>query len=74
MLFAQKSVSECPWLNAAYAASTVRGMQGTGKYTKIAATCKHFYAYSLEDSDNFTRHDFDARSVQRARRTLNATG
>jgi beta-glucosidase-like glycosyl hydrolase len=38
-------------------------MQGAGdgsKYTKIAACCKHFYAYSLEDSDGFTRHTFNA--------------
>jgi beta-glucosidase-like glycosyl hydrolase len=59
----QESVSECPWLNGAYAANFVRGMQGQGdgvNYTKIGACCKHFYAYSLESSDGFTRHDFNA--------------
>lgn len=36
-------------------------MQGDDpRHVKIAATCKHWYAYSLEDSDGKTRHDFDA--------------
>jgi pre-mRNA-splicing factor SYF2/beta-D-xylosidase 4 len=59
----QESVSECPWLNGAYASAFVRGMQGTddnSTHTKIAACCKHYYGYSLENSDNFTRHTFDA--------------
>jgi beta-D-xylosidase 4 len=62
----QESISEDPWLNAAYASRMVRGMQGGADgggrraYVKIAACCKHFYAYSLEDSDNVTRHNFDA--------------
>lgn len=57
----RESVSECPWLNGAYAYNFVRGMQGGDpRHVKIAATCKHWYAYSLEDSDGKTRHDFDA--------------
>eukprot|EP00755_Sulcionema_specki_P014599 Sspe_Gene.57144::Locus_31375_Transcript_1_1_Confidence_1.000_Length_2333::g.57144::m.57144 len=59
----QESVSECPWLNGAYAARFVAGMQGEGDgvpYLKLAATCKHFYAYSLENADGFTRHNFNA--------------
>lgn len=41
------------------------GIQGSHQkrarnITKIAATCKHFYAYSLENSDGYTRHDFNA--------------
>ena len=43
-------------------------MQGAGDGTpivKIAACCKHFYGYSLEDSDGFTRHNFDARISKR---------
>jgi beta-glucosidase-like glycosyl hydrolase len=59
----QESVSEDPWLNGAYSSHFVRGLQGEGdgvKYVKIAACCKHFYAYSLEDSDGYTRHNFNA--------------
>eukprot|EP01052_Picozoa_sp_SAG31_P069677 SAG31_NODE_28508_length_409_cov_0.819355_1_plen_48_part_10 len=41
-------------------------MQGDDKkYVKIAATCKHLYAYSLEDSDGKTRHDFNANVSSR---------
>ena len=64
----QESVSECPWLNGAYAAEFVAGMQvgaaGGGEasqHVKIAACCKHYYAYSLENWQGFTRHNFDAR-------------
>ena len=39
----------------------MRGIQGDDlRHVKIAATCKHWYAYSLEDSDGKTRHDFNA--------------
>ena len=64
----QESVSEDPWLNGAYSSSFVKGLQGDGdgiKYTKIAACCKHFYAYSLEGSDGFSRHNFDALVTKR---------
>ena len=70
----QESVSECPYLNAAYVARFVHGMQGADDaaaqpearpYTKIAACCKHYYAYSLEDSDGFTRHNFSANVSKR---------
>ena len=43
----QESVSECPWLNGAYASAFVRGFQGAGDgidTVKAAACCKHFYA------------------------------
>jgi beta-glucosidase-like glycosyl hydrolase len=59
----QESVSEDPFLNGGYAAQFVAGFQGAGDgvgYTKAAACCKHFYAYSLEGSDGFTRHNFNA--------------
>ena len=103
----QESISEDPWLNAAYSVSVVRGMQGADDgsgYVKIAACCKRasqlvsirrplgrrplanatplsrlahpgvvgsksryadFYAYSLEDSDHFTRHNFSASVTAR---------
>eukprot|EP00039_Didymoeca_costata_P006293 m.88967 g.88967 ORF g.88967 m.88967 type:complete len:909 (-) comp13199_c0_seq1:177-2903(-) len=59
----QESVSEDPWLNGAYAAQFVKGFQGANDgvpYVKAAACCKHFYAYSLENSDGFSRHTFNA--------------
>ena len=40
-------MSECPWLNGAYASAFVRGFQGAGDgidTVKAAACCKHFYA------------------------------
>ena len=43
----------------------MQGKDDGSKYVKIAACCKHFYAYSLEDSDNFTRHNFDAKVSNR---------
>ena len=33
---------------------------GAGKYLAVGATCKHLWAYSLEDSDGYTRHTFNA--------------
>ena len=41
----------------------MRGFQGDDggvQYTKVAACCKHFYGYSLEDADGFTRQNLDA--------------
>jgi beta-glucosidase-like glycosyl hydrolase len=72
----KESVSECPWLNAAYASAVVRGMQEPAPgepathITKIAACCKHYYGYSLEGgsanvSGGFTRHTFDAAISKR---------
>ena len=72
----EESISECPWLNAAYASAVVRGMQQPApgetatNITKIAACCKHFYGYSLEGgaanvSDGWTRHTFDAAISKR---------
>ena len=61
-------MSEDPFLNGGYAAQFVAGFQGSGDgvgYTKAAACCKHFYAYSLEGSDGFTRHNFNAVVSQR---------
>ena len=59
----QESVSECPWLNGAYAVAFVEGMQGDdAEYTQIAACCKHLIGYSFEGTShsNVTRHNFDA--------------
>jgi hypothetical protein len=32
---------------------------------QVAATCKHFAAYSLEDAEGFTRHSFNAKVTER---------
>ena len=64
----QESVSEDPFLNGAYAANFVRGFQGADdgvSTVKAAACCKHFYAYSLEGADGFSRHNFNAVVSQR---------
>ena len=45
----QETVSEDPFLNGAYAAALVRGVQGDDpRYLQVAFTCKHFTAYSVE--------------------------
>ena len=45
----QETVSEDPYLNGAYAAALVRGVQGDDpRYLQVAFTCKHFTAYSVE--------------------------
>eukprot|EP00730_Choanoeca_flexa_P003912 TRINITY_DN11537_c2_g1_i9.p1 TRINITY_DN11537_c2_g1~~TRINITY_DN11537_c2_g1_i9.p1 ORF type:complete len:775 (+),score=154.17 TRINITY_DN11537_c2_g1_i9:331-2325(+) len=57
----QESISEDPYLNGIYSINFVKGMQGDDeRYLKLAATCKHFLAYSLEGYDNYTRHNFNA--------------
>lgn len=65
----QESISEDPWINGAYATAFVQSFQGSNiyshatddRYLGVAATCKHFVAYSLEASGNATRHNFDAK-------------
>jgi|EP01043_Picozoa_sp_COSAG02_P024162 beta-glucosidase-like glycosyl hydrolase len=45
----QESVSEDPHLNGMYSASLLQGFQGNDpNHLGVAATCKHFLAYSLE--------------------------
>lgn len=58
----QESVSEDPWLNGAYSATFVSHFQSTNgtKYPAVAATCKHWIAYSLEKYGGVTRHTFNA--------------
>ena len=59
----QETAGEDPGVNGRYAAAFVRGMQeGNDTSTlKVSACCKHFEAYSLEDSDGYVRTSFDAR-------------
>lgn len=59
----QETPGEDPLLNSDYASSFVRGFQNGPEdpnHLKAAACCKHFVAYSLEDSDMKTRHNFNA--------------
>lgn len=59
----QESVSEDPYLNGVYAVNFVKGFQGDApdqKYLKVGACCKHLWAYSLENSEGVTRHNFNA--------------
>ena len=60
----QESVSEDPHLNGVYSAALLQGFQGDDpRHLGVAATCKHFVAYSLEGgpaADGFSRHNFNA--------------
>ncbi|KAH8890645.1 putative xylan 1,4-beta-Xylosidase [Thozetella sp. PMI_491] len=52
---------------SSYTAALIEGLQGkrTDKYKRIAATCKHFAGYDLEDWHGNYRFQFDAKiSVQ----------
>lgn len=48
-----ETVSEDPYWTGVYSATFIRGLQEgeDPRYVKIAGCCKHFLAYSLEDSD-----------------------
>jgi beta-glucosidase-like glycosyl hydrolase len=43
------------------AASVVKGLQGSGDFLKVAATCKHFFGYSLELAEGHSQYSFDAK-------------
>ncbi|KAI8462979.1 MAG: glycoside hydrolase superfamily [Monoraphidium minutum] len=52
---------EDPQLAAVMAAHVVKGLQGSDPtYLKVAATCKHFFGYSLEMADGISRFSFNA--------------
>lgn len=72
-----KVVSACfsgPPARAARAAPLPgRGLQGGHpRYLQVGATCKHLAAYSLEEWEGVTRHEFDAAID--ARRVLGSSG
>eukprot|EP01084_Bolivina_argentea_P306339 529359_1 len=57
----QETPGEDPFLTSRYAVNFVQGLQGNdNKYIKMSACCKHFVDYSLENSDGYTRHNFNA--------------
>ncbi|KAL5791922.1 hypothetical protein ACOSP7_000516 [Xanthoceras sorbifolium] len=57
----QETPGEDPVVAGKYAASYVRGLQGTdGDRLKVAASCKHFTAYDLENWNGVDRFHFNA--------------
>ncbi|PKI44097.1 hypothetical protein CRG98_035509 [Punica granatum] len=57
----QETPGEDPMLAGQYAASYVRGLQGNaGDRLKVAACCKHFTAYDLDNWNGFDRFHFNA--------------
>ncbi|KAH9683731.1 Beta-D-xylosidase 1 [Citrus sinensis] len=58
----QETPGEDPVLSGKYAASYVRGLQGnTGSRLKVAACCKHYTAYDLDNWNGVDRYHFNAR-------------
>jgi beta-glucosidase-like glycosyl hydrolase len=59
----QETPGEDPVLAGKYAARYVRGLQGTaaGNRLKVAACCKHYTAYDLDNWKGVDRFHFNAR-------------
>ncbi|PQQ15079.1 putative beta-D-xylosidase 2 [Prunus yedoensis var. nudiflora] len=58
----QETPGEDPLVVGRYAASYVRGLQGNdGNLLKVAACCKHFTAYDLDNWNGVDRFHFNAR-------------
>ncbi|KAJ4727786.1 Beta-D-xylosidase [Melia azedarach] len=58
----QETPGEDPVLAGTYAASYVRGLQGNdGERLKVAASCKHFTAYDLDNWNGVDRFHFNAQ-------------
>ncbi|KAK2965244.1 hypothetical protein RJ640_019999 [Escallonia rubra] len=58
----QETPGEDPVVAGKYAASYVRGLQGTdGDRLKVAACCKHYTAYDLDNWSGVDRFHFNAR-------------
>ncbi|XWS14162.1 hypothetical protein CRYUN_Cryun36dG0100100 [Craigia yunnanensis] len=58
----QETPGEDPVLAGKYAASYVRGLQtATGDRLKVAACCKHYTAYDLDNWNGVDRYHFNAR-------------
>lgn len=59
----QETPGEDPVLAGKYAASYVKGLQGNGagNRLKVAACCKHYTAYDLDNWNGIDRYHFDAR-------------
>ncbi|GKV31386.1 hypothetical protein SLEP1_g40078 [Rubroshorea leprosula] len=58
----QETPGEDPVLAGKYAAAYVRGLQGaSGNRLKVAACCKHYVAYDLDNWKGVDRYHFNAR-------------
>ncbi|KAA8527395.1 hypothetical protein F0562_034890 [Nyssa sinensis] len=58
----QETPGEDPVLAGKYAASYVRGLQGkSANQLKVAACCKHYTAYDLDNWNGVDRYHFNAR-------------
>ncbi|KAF5752154.1 putative beta-D-xylosidase [Tripterygium wilfordii] len=59
----QETPGEDPVLAAKYAASYVQGLQGSGagNRLKVAACCKHYTAYDLDNWNGVDRYHFNAK-------------
>ncbi|PIM99534.1 Xylan 1,4-beta-xylosidase [Handroanthus impetiginosus] len=59
----QETPGEDPVVAGKYAASYVRGLQGTdgGDRLKVAASCKHYIAYDLDNWSGVDRFHFNAK-------------
>jgi len=57
----QETPGEDPFTTSQYVEAFVTGMQGgqDPNYLKVSACCKHYAAYSLEDSDGIDRFHFN---------------
>lgn len=62
----QETPGEDPVLAAKYAASYVRGLQGDldGDRLKVAACCKHYTAYDLDNWSGVDRFHFNAKVLR----------
>lgn len=60
----QETPGEDPFLTSQYVVNLIDGLQGgisPHPYYKVAADCKHFAAYDLENWEGINRSDFDAK-------------
>lgn len=60
----QETPGEDPVLAGKYAASYVQGLQGTDaprNRLKVAACCKHYTAYDIDNWNGVDRYHFNAR-------------
>jgi beta-D-xylosidase 4 len=59
----QETPGEDPFLTSQYVYALIQGLQGGDdqRYLKIAANCKSYEAYDLEDWNGTDRHHFDAK-------------
>ena len=58
----QETPGEDPVVAGKYGASYVRGLQGNdGERLKVAACCKHFTAYDVDNWNGVDRYHFNAK-------------